>query len=70
MGAVAAWVGGLPASCPRHREAAPQGDAAAQLSPEARRQLAQAVVAGVSGRYLALADDTLRCWPPPKGSNC
>lgn len=38
-----------------------QAEAAAGLSGEARQQLAAAVVAGVSSRYLHLADDTLRC---------
>lgn len=38
----------------------PQAEAAAQLGGEARAQLAQAVAAGVSARYLHLADDTLR----------
>lgn len=47
-----------------------QGEAASQLSAEARQQLAAAVAAGVSSRYLHLADDTLRCgcahrWPIP-----
>ncbi|KAL4420915.1 hypothetical protein ABPG77_001256 [Micractinium sp. CCAP 211/92] len=36
-----------------------QGEAAAQLSVDARQQLAAAVAAGVSSRYLHLADDTL-----------
>ncbi|EFN56656.1 hypothetical protein CHLNCDRAFT_57543 [Chlorella variabilis] len=36
-----------------------QADVASKLSPEARQQLAVAVVTGVSGRYLHLAADTL-----------
>lgn len=38
-----------------------QAPAAVALSREARQQLAVAVAAGVSARYLHLADDTLRC---------
>lgn len=47
-----------------------QGEAASQLSSEARQQLAAAVAAGVSSRYLHLADDTLRWAALTAGPRC
>ena len=57
------WASLLPASPPPWLLllARVQADTAAKLSADARQQLAAAVAAGVSARYLHLADDTLRC---------